>query len=134
MIKGGGGALTREKIIADASQKFVCMVDESKVVQNLGGFPLPIEVIPMALTHVMQQIKFLGGSARQRVNCITDNGNMIADAHCGPTLHQPKEIEQQILNIAGVVQVGLFNDMCDVVVLAGSNGVETFVNPNGRIP
>ena len=63
-----------------------------------------------------------------------DMGNMIADAHCGPTLHQPKEIEQQILNIAGVVQVGLFNDMCDVVVLAGSNGVETFVNPNGRIP
>ena len=64
---------------------------------------------------------------------ITDNGNMIADAHCGPCITQPKVMESEILNIAGVVQVGLFNDMCDVVVLAGSNGVETLVNPNGRL-
>jgi ribose 5-phosphate isomerase A len=64
---------------------------------------------------------------------ITDNGNMIADAHCGPTIQDPVAMEQEILNIAGVVQVGLFNNMCDVVVLAGANGVETFVNPNGRL-
>ena len=139
LIKGGGAALLREKIVAQESKAMIVVADDRKRVTALGAFPLPIEITPFA--H-QSTIRALGRVLDCRVNCrmagdnpvITDNGNMIADAHCGPTLHQPKEIEQQILNIAGVVQVGLFNDMCDVVVLAGSNGVETFVNPNGRIP
>tara|TARA_Y100000766_G_scaffold62553_2_gene51806 strand:+ start:1683 stop:2387 length:705 start_codon:yes stop_codon:yes gene_type:complete len=139
LIKGGGAALLREKIVAQESKAMIVVADDRKRVSALGAFPLPIEITPFA--H-QSTIRALGRELDCRVNCrmagdnpvITDNGNMIADAHCGPTLHHPKEIEQRILNIAGVVQVGLFNDMCDVVVLAGSNGVETFVNPNGRIP
>ncbi len=124
MIKGGGGALTKEKIIAGASQKFVCMVDESKVVQNLGGFPLPIEVIPMALTHVMQQIKILGGSARERVNCITDNGNVVIDV-AELDLSKPKSIEEKINNIAGVVTNGIFAfNKCNELFVGTGAGVE----------
>ena len=138
LIKGGGAALLREKIVAQESKAMIVVADDRKRVSALGAFPLPIEITPFA--H-QSTIRTLGRILDCRVNCrmagdnpvITDNGNMIADAHCGPTLHDPRDIEQKVLNIAGVVQVGLFNDMCDVVVLAGSNGVETFFNPNGRI-
>jgi ribose 5-phosphate isomerase A len=116
----------------------VIVADDRKRVEVLGAFPLPIEVTPFA--H-QATIRVLGRVLNCRVNCrmsgdnpvITDNGNMIADAHCGPTIQDPVAMETEILNIAGVVQVGLFNNMCDVVVLAGANGVETFVNPNGRL-
>ena len=116
----------------------IVVADDRKRVDALGAFPLPIEITPFA--H-QATIRSLGRLLNCRVNCrmsgdnavMTDNGNMIADAHCGPTISAPEAMEKNILNIAGVVQVGLFNNMCDVVVLAGTNGVETFVNPNGRI-
>jgi len=138
LIKGGGAALLREKIVAQESSGMVVVADDRKRVSALGAFPLPIEVTPFA--H-QATIRVLGRVLNCRVNCrmsgdhpvITDNGNMIADAHCGPTIQDPVAMEKDILNIAGVVQVGLFNNMCDVVVLAGANGVETFVNPNGRL-
>jgi len=138
LIKGGGAALLREKIVAQESSGMVVVADDRKRVDTLGAFPLPIEVTPFA--H-QATIRVLGRVLNCRVNCrmsgdhpvITDNGNMIADAHCGPTIQDPVAMEKEILNIAGVVQVGLFNNMCDVVVLAGANGVETFVNPNGRL-
>lgn len=138
LIKGGGAALLREKIVAQEAKAMVIVADDRKKVQTLGAFPLPIEITPFA--H-QATIRVLARTLDCRVNCrmagdnpvITDNGNMIADAHCGPSITQPKVMESEILNIAGVVQVGLFNDMCDVVVLAGSNGVETLVNPNGRL-
>ena len=138
LIKGGGAALLREKIVAQESAGMVVVADDRKRVATLGAFPLPIEITPFA--H-QATIRVLGRILDCRVNCrmagdnpvITDNGNMIADAHCGPTIQDPLEMERKILNIAGVVQVGLFNNMCDVVVLAGANGVETFVNPNGRM-
>ncbi|MBT7262581.1 MAG: ribose-5-phosphate isomerase RpiA [Euryarchaeota archaeon] len=138
LIKGGGAALLREKIVAQESSGMVVVADDRKRVEKLGAFPLPIEITPFA--H-QATIRVLGRTLDCRVNCrmagdnpvITDNGNMIADAHCGPTIQDPIGMEKVILNIAGVVQVGLFNNMCDVVVLAGANGVETFVNPNGRL-
>ena len=138
LIKGGGAALLREKIVAQESAGMVVVADDRKRVEKLGAFPLPIEITRFA--H-QATIRVLGRVLDCRVNCrmagdnpvITDNGNMIADAHCGPTIKDPEAMEKEILNIAGVVQVGLFNNMCDVVVLAGANGVETFVNPNGRL-
>jgi ribose 5-phosphate isomerase A len=138
LIKGGGAALLREKIVAQESKAMVIVADDRKRVEVLGAFPLPIEVTPFA--H-QATIRVLGRVLNCRVNCrmsgdnpvITDNGNMIADAHCGPTIQDPVAMETEILNIAGVVQVGLFNNMCDIVVLAGANGVETFVNQNGRL-
>jgi len=138
LIKGGGAALLREKIVAQESKAMIVVADDRKRVDALGAFPLPIEITPFA--H-QATIRALGRLLDCRVNCrmsgdnpvITDNGNMIADAHCGPTISSPESMEKEILNVAGVVQVGLFNNMCDVVVLAGANGVETFVNPNGRI-
>jgi ribose 5-phosphate isomerase A len=138
LIKGGGAALLREKIVAQESKAMIVVADDRKRVDALGAFPLPIEITPFA--H-QATIRSLGRLLNCRVNCrmsgdnavMTDNGNMIADAHCGPTISAPEAMEKDILNVAGVVQVGLFNNMCDVVVLAGTNGVETFVNPNGRI-
>tara|TARA_B100001093_G_scaffold131822_1_gene124351 strand:- start:94 stop:798 length:705 start_codon:yes stop_codon:yes gene_type:complete len=138
LIKGGGAALLREKIVAQESRAMVVVADDRKRVDSLGAFPLPIEITPFAYQST---IRALGRILDCRVNCrmagdhpvFTDNGNMIADAHCGPTLTQPAEIEHAILGIAGVVQVGLFIDMCDAVVLAGQNGVETHLNPNGRL-
>ncbi len=107
LIKGGGGALTREKIVAAASEQFVCIADESKLVEVLGRFPLPVEVIPMARSYVARELAKLGGNPVWRENVVTDNGNVILDVE-GLAIHQPKELEQRINNIAGVVTVGLF--------------------------
>ena len=138
LIKGGGAALLREKIVAQESLSMVVVADERKMVDTLGAFPLPIEITPFSHQATIRQLTRLLDC---RVNCrmagdnpvVTDNGNYIADAHCGPNLRRPEIIEIDILKIAGVVQVGLFNKMCDVVVLAGKSGVETLINPNGRI-
>ena len=107
LIKGGGGALTREKIIAGASKKFVCMIDDSKYVQTLGKFPLPIEVIPMSQSIVALEIIKLGGRPVYRENFITDNGNIILDIH-NLEISEPLTLEQAINNIPGVVTNGLF--------------------------
>ena len=138
LIKGGGAALLREKIVAQESQSMVVVADERKMVDTLGAFPLPIEITPFSHHATIRQLTRLLDC---RVNCrmagdnpvVTDNGNYIADAHCGPNLSQPVELEIEILKIAGVVQVGLFNNMCDAVVLARKSGVETIINPDGRI-
>ncbi len=107
LIKGGGGALTREKIVAAASRRFVCIADESKLVEVLGAFPLPVEVIPMARSYVARQMVALGGTPQWRESFVTDNGNHILDVH-GLEILRPTELEQQINNIAGVVTVGIF--------------------------
>ena len=138
LIKGGGAALLREKIVAQESSTMVVVADDRKRVETLGAFPLPIEVTPFSHEAT---VRALGRLLDCRVNIrmagdgpvITDNGNMIADAHTGPKISDPENLEIQILQIAGVVQVGLFNNMCDAVVLAGSEGVQTIRNPNGRL-
>lgn len=125
LIKGGGGALTREKIVAAAAERFVCIADESKLVDQLGRFPLPIEVIPMARSYVARRCLQLGGQPVWREGFTTDNGNLILDVH-GLDLAQPQEQEQLINNIAGVVTVGLFAQRpADLLLLAGKNGVQT---------
>ncbi|MEN9837600.1 MAG: ribose 5-phosphate isomerase [Pseudomonadota bacterium] len=125
LIKGGGGALTREKIVAAASRRFVCIVDESKVVDVLGRFPLPVEVIPMARSYVSRQMVKLGGQPLWRENVVTDNGNQIIDVH-GLTILDPIALENTINGIAGVVSVGLFaKRSADVVLVGGPNGVRT---------
>src|SRR5262249_43932635 len=106
LIKGGGGALTREKIVAAASERFVCIVDASKLVERLGAFPLPVEVIPMALRHVAWAIGELGGRSVERAGFVTDNGNRILDVH-GLRLDDPAAIEGELDHIAGVVSNGL---------------------------
>jgi len=123
LIKGGGGALTREKIVAAASRKFVCIVDESKKVGVLGKFPLPIEVIPMARSFVARQMVVLGGQPELREGFTTDNGNLILDVH-NMDLVDPVKMENNINNIAGVVTCGLFAVRpADVVLMAGANGI-----------
>ncbi|BBA35273.1 ribose-5-phosphate isomerase A [Methylocaldum marinum] len=123
MLKGGGGALTREKIIAAASRKFVCIVDESKYVDVLGKFPLPVEVIPMARSYVARQLVQLGGQPKWRENYITDNGNQILDVH-NLNILNPVEMEREINNIPGVVTVGLFALRgADIVLLGNESGV-----------
>lgn len=107
LIKGGGAALTREKIIAAAAARFVCIVDESKLVTTLGNFPLPVEVIPMARNLVARQLLLLGGQPRWREGVVTDNGNHILDIH-GLHITDPVALEQRINQITGVVAVGLF--------------------------
>lgn len=125
LIKGGGGALTREKIIAAASRKFVCIADEGKYVDVLGRFPLPIEVIPMARSYVSRQMVKLGGQPEWREGFITDNGCQIIDVHNLEIL-QPMEMERQINNIPGVVTVGIFAlRPADVVLLGTPEGVRT---------
>ena len=125
LIKGGGGALTREKIVAAASRRFVCIVDESKVVDVLGRFPLPVEVIPMARSYVSRQMVKLGGQPLWRENVLTDNGNQIIDVH-GLTILDPIALENTINGIAGVVSVGLFAKRpADIVLVGGPNGVRT---------
>lgn len=126
MVKGGGGALTREKIVASVSRKFVCIADESKKVEVLGKFPLPVEVIPMAVKSVARQLKALGGEPVLR-DFTTDNGNAILDVH-GLSITDPKALEATINAIAGVVTVGLFAKRgADVLLLGTSEGVKTFV-------
>jgi ribose 5-phosphate isomerase A len=125
MIKGGGGALTREKIVAAASRKFVCVCDASKLVDVLGKFPLPIEVIPMARSYVAREIVALGGQPKLRTGFTTDNGNLILDVH-GLSILNPVELETALNNIAGVVTNGLFaRRPADVLLLGTENGVQT---------
>jgi ribose 5-phosphate isomerase A len=127
MIKGGGGALTREKIVAAASRKFVCIVDESKVVPVLGKFPLPVEVIPIARSYVARELAKLGGQPEWRMGFTTDNGNPILDVR-GLSIVDPVELETTINQIAGVVTVGLFARRGANVVLVGTpQGVKTLV-------
>ena len=128
LIKGGGAALLREKVVAQSSVSMVVVADERKQVATLGAFPLPIEVTPFSYNTTKRAIEQSLGcnvSMREKDGTLltTDNGNFIADAHTGPTLTHPEETERKLLNLAGVVQVGLFNNMCDVVVLASSDGV-----------
>ena len=123
LIKGGGAALTREKIVAAASRKFVCIADESKLVKVLGKFPLPIEVIPMARSYVARELLKLGGSCELRMGVTTDNGNVIIDVRNLEIL-DPVKLENQINQIPGVVTVGLFAQRsADVLLLGGPNGV-----------
>lgn len=125
MIKGGGGALTREKIVAAASRKFVCVCDASKLVDVLGKFPLPIEVIPMARSYVAREIVTLGGQPKLRTGFTTDNGNIILDVH-GLSILNPVELETKLNNIAGVVTNGLFACRpADVLLLGTESGVQT---------
>jgi ribose 5-phosphate isomerase A len=125
MIKGGGGALTREKIVAAVAQRFVCIADASKLVPVLGKFPLPVEVIPMAQSYVGRQMVKLGGMPRLRQGFSTDNGNLIIDVH-GLSIVDPVALESRINNIAGVVTVGLFAQRpADVLLLGGAEGVRT---------
>jgi ribose 5-phosphate isomerase A len=124
MIKGGGGALTREKIVAAAARQFVCIADESKLVTVLGRFPLPVEVIPMARAYVMRQLAALGGTPRVRADFITDNGNLILDV-AGLVLSDPVALEDRINLIEGVVTVGLFARRgADVLLLGTPAGVK----------
>ena len=121
MIKGGGGALTREKIVAAVARQFVCIVDGSKQVKRLGKFPLPVEVIPMARSHVARKLVALGGQPEYRKDFVTDNGNIILDVHNLDILN-PIEMEEKINNIVGVVTNGLFAKRPADVVLVGENG------------
>jgi ribose 5-phosphate isomerase A len=123
LIKGGGGALTREKIVAGASRQFVCIVDESKKVGVLGAFPLPVEVIPMARSFVARQLVVLGGQPQLREGFVTDNGNQIIDVH-NMDLVDPVAMEEKINNIPGVVTCGLFAlRPADLVLMATAGGV-----------
>ena len=125
LIKGGGGALTREKIIAGACERFVCIADESKLVPWLGKFPLPVEVIPMARSHAARQLREIGGRPEYREGYVTDNGNPILDVH-GLEIMEPIAMEQRINAIAGVVTVGLFAlRPADVLILGGPGGART---------
>ena|SRR5487761_896618 len=118
LIKGGGGALTREKIVAAVSKQFICIVDDSKLVDVLGHFPLPVEVIPMARSYVARELVKLGGLPDWRSGFTTDNGNHILDVH-GLTILDPPALEAQINQITGVVNVGLFARRPADVLLVG---------------
>jgi len=125
LIKGGGAALTREKIIAAVAREFVCIADESKWVDVLGAFPLPVEVIPMARSHVGRQIVKLGGDPVYREGVVTDNGNIIIDVH-NMSIVDPRQLETDLNQIVGVVTNGLFAQRpADVLLLGKSSGVET---------
>ncbi|RCS59481.1 ribose-5-phosphate isomerase RpiA [Parvibium lacunae] len=125
MIKGGGGALTREKIVAAVARKFICIADQSKLVAILGQFPLPIEVIPSARSYVARQLIAFGGEPRLRQGFTTDNGNVILDVH-GLQIVDPYTLEQALNQIVGVVCNGLFAKRgADVLLLGTPNGVET---------
>jgi ribose 5-phosphate isomerase A len=125
LIKGGGAALTREKIVAAASRKFVCIMDDSKLVDVLGRFPLPVEVIPMARSYVARQIVALGGQPVLREGVITDNGNCILDVH-NLAITDPVALESALDHVAGVVTNGLFSRRgADVLLIGRDSGVET---------
>ena len=127
LIKGGGAALTREKIIAAASEKFVCIIDDSKLVEVLGGFPLPVEVIPMARSYAARELVKMGGHPVWREGVVTDNGNVVLDVH-GLRLDDPAAFESAANQIAGVVTVGLFaRRRADVLIVAGDGGVQTLI-------
>jgi ribose 5-phosphate isomerase A len=125
MIKGGGGALTREKIVAAVAKTFVCVADQNKIVQLLGKFPLPVEVIPMARGHVAREIMRLGGQPVLREGFITDNGNIILDVR-GMQIHHPAELESSLDEITGLVTNGLFaKRSADVLLLGTDKGIRT---------
>jgi ribose 5-phosphate isomerase A len=124
LIKGGGGALTREKIVAAASRRFVCIIDETKLVPTLGRFPLPVEVIPMAQSYVARQMIKAGGQPIWREGFVTDNGNHILDVH-NLKIANPLELETRFNQIAGVVTVGIFaNRPADVLLIGSASGVK----------
>ncbi|OCH13081.1 ribose 5-phosphate isomerase A [Aliivibrio sp. 1S165] len=126
MIKGGGAALTREKIVAAISEKFICIVDNTKQVEILGQFPLPVEVIPMARSYVARELVKLGGDPAYREGVVTDNGNMILDVH-NMQITNAKELEDKINSLAGVVTVGLFAHRgADVLLVGSPDGVKKF--------
>ncbi len=138
LIKGGGGALTREKIVAKASNSMVVVADETKQVSTLGGFDLPIEVDSILWGDVRDGISSIcPGEVRLRGGdedpYITDNQGFILDCSFGPTISNPESLEREISEISGVVEVGLFVGICDAVVMASSGGVETLVKPDGRL-
>ena len=125
LIKGGGGALTREKIVASAARRFVCIVDDGKVVATLGRFPLPVEVIPMARALVARALIACGGRPVWRQGCVTDNGNHILDVH-GLLIEDPPALERELNQIAGVVTVGLFAlRPADLLLIGTAQGVDT---------
>jgi ribose 5-phosphate isomerase A len=125
LIKGGGGALTREKIVAAASRRFVCIIDETKLVPTLGRFPLPVEVIPMAQSYVARQMVKSGGQPILREGFVTDNGNHIIDVH-NLKIANPLELETRFNQIAGIVTVGIFaHRPADVLLIGGAAGVKT---------
>jgi ribose 5-phosphate isomerase A len=125
LIKGGGGALMREKIVAAASREFICIADDSKLVATLGDFPLPVEVIPMAREHVAGELRALGGEPRLRADFITDNGNQILDVH-GLKIGDALDLETRINQLTGVVCVGLFAQRpADLLILSGDDGIKT---------
>ncbi|HNQ03194.1 MAG TPA: ribose-5-phosphate isomerase RpiA [Thiobacillaceae bacterium] len=125
MIKGGGGALTREKIVAACARRFVCIADESKLVDVLGKFPLPVEVIPMARSYVARQLVKLGGNPVLRTGFTTDNGNVILDVH-GLNILDPVALETEINQLVGVVTVGLFaRRSADIFLMGTRDGVQT---------
>jgi ribose 5-phosphate isomerase A len=131
LIKGGGAALTREKIVAACSRKFVCIIDDSKLVEELGAFPLPVEVIPMARSYVARQLVKLGGAPVWREGVVTDNGNVILDVH-RLRLAEPAAMEDAINGIVGVVTVGLFaHRRADVLLVSGNEGVTTITPAGG---
>jgi ribose 5-phosphate isomerase A len=125
MIKGGGGALTREKIVAAVAKKFICLADQSKLVDVLGNFPLPVEVIPMARSYVAREIAQLGGQPALRQGFITDNGNVILDVH-GWKIMNPVDLEAKLNQMTGVVTNGLFAKRgANILLLGTNNGVKT---------
>lgn len=129
LVKGGGGALTREKIIAQASRRFVCIIDESKLKDRLGAFPLPIEVLPMARSLVAREMTRIGGLPEWRADFVTDNGNAIIDA-ANLDLTDPATMETRINDMPGVVSVGLFaHRPADDLLVAGDGGVQTLKRP-----
>ncbi len=126
MVKGGGGALTREKIIAAVARKFICIADDSKQVDVMGNFPIPVEVIPMARSYVARQIVVMGGDPIYRDGFVTDNGNIIIDIH-NLKIMEPLKLEQNLNNIVGVVTNGLFaNRPADLLLLGTGDEVRTF--------
>ena len=123
LVKGGGGALTREKIVAGAAKQFICIIDDSKQVGVLGAFPLPVEVIPMARSFVARTLVKMGGQPVWRENFVTDNGNHILDVHNLEILN-PIEMETQINQIAGIVTVGIFaHRAADILIVSSDKGV-----------
>ena len=137
LIKGGGGALTREKIVAQSSKSMIVVADDRKQVETLGDFDLPVEVLPFEWERTRDRISSIcpgevtlrGGSEP----FVTDNDGYILDCSFGPSISEPNSLEMKILSIAGVVEVGLFVDICDAVILASNGGVSTLINDSGRL-
>ena len=137
LIKGGGGALTREKIVAQSSKSMIVVADDSKRVPILGNFDLPVEILQFEWERTRDRIsKICSGEVSLRGGStpfVTDNGGYILDCSFGPTISDPKSLEMELLSIAGVVEVGLFVDICDAVVLASNSGVMTLINDSGSL-